>query len=303
LAASANISSDAAQRQLAEAWILTQKCEVSLQALEAGEITFGHAQAIAREVADLDALAAGAAQEALLPYARRLAVTLFAKKAREVLDAKDPERLHDRYQRAYATRNVSVDGARNGMATFTAYIDAGDAAVLRSGLANAAREAKQLGDDRTHRQLEADFFVELLMDSEVIVAHPEVDPAPDAAKGAGITTTSKTIRDLAPVTVELLVPAVTAAGGDAAPGKVPGVGMIDPAKARELIARAPSLRRILTHPITSAIVDFDRKTYRVPAELKRMILLRDEHCRAPNCPRPGKELDHTTGATTSPGPT
>ncbi|WP_344790584.1 HNH endonuclease [Gryllotalpicola daejeonensis] len=298
LAASSNVSTDVAQRTLAEAWTLTQKCEITLQAVEAGEIGFGHAQAIAREVADLDVLAAGAAQEALLPYAKRLSVGLFARKAREVLDAKDPERLADRYRRAYAARHVEVEGGRNGMATVTAHLDAADAAVIGTGLHNAALELQAAGDERSRRQIEADLFVELLMEGEVIVgasggtaadeAAPVTEPVPVAEPAK-----PRTVRDHAPISVELLVPAATAAGGDDAPGKIQGVGMIDPVKARQLIARAPSLRRILTGPISSAIIDFDRTTYRVPAELKRMILLRDEHCRAPNCPHPAKELDHT----------
>jgi hypothetical protein len=214
---------------------------------------------------------------------------LFAAKAREVLDVSDPERVHDRYRRAFARRNVSVEPARDGMATLTAYVDAGDAAVIRTGLANAAREAKQLGDARTGRQLEADFLVELAMEGEVVVH----EPGTDEVDADGVRARRVKLSDKAPITIEVLAPAATAAGGDEAPGKIPGVGMIDPVTARELIVRAPSLRRILTDPITSAILDFDRATYRVPAELKRMIRLRDEHCRAPNCPRPGGDLDHS----------
>lgn len=222
---------------------------------------------------------------------------LFTRKARQVLDGSDPVRLADRHVTAYAQRNISVDGARDGMATLSAYLDAADAAIIRNGLHNAAREARQLGDVRPKRQLEADLFVELLMDGQVIVGQPggaegagDADADASPASGSG-----QRLADKAPVTIELLVPAATAAGGDEAPGKIPGVGMIDPARARELIAKAPSLRRILTDPITGAITDFDRTTYRVPAELKRMILRRDEHCRAPNCGRPVAEIDHTIG--------
>ncbi|WP_162940072.1 HNH endonuclease [Gryllotalpicola protaetiae] len=276
LAAAAKVSPDSAGRQLSEAWTLTQSCQPTLAALSQGEIALGHARVIAREVAGLDGLAAGAAQDALLPYARRLSVGLFERKAREVVDVSDPVRVHDRHARAWASRHVSVDGARDGMATLTAYVDAGDAALIVTGLSNAAREARQAGDSRTRRQVEADFLVELALEGEVVI------------RGE-----AERLVDKAPVVVELMVPAATAAGDDEAPGKIPGIGMIDPVKARELIARAPSLKRILTDPITSAIIDFDRSTYRVPAELKRIIRLRDEHCRAPNCPRPQVDVDHT----------
>ncbi|MCL2516051.1 MAG: HNH endonuclease [Microbacteriaceae bacterium] len=324
VAAATNIGAEAARRQLAEAWVLTQKCQSSLRALLCGDISLGHARVIAREVAEMDVVAAGAAQSALLPYAQRLSVGLFARKAREVLDRNDPEKLVDRHRRAYADRNLSLDGARDGMATLTAYLDAADAAVIRSGLSNAAQSARRSGDARTRRQLEVDLFVDLLMEGEVTVGRIDGAAVGDATTataappdrlesgalvgaGLGVSTSNRLDRarvvDLAPVTVSLLVPAATAAGGDDAPGKIEGVGMIDPGKARELIARAPSLRRILTDPIQSAVVDFDRKTYRVPAELKRMILLRDGRCRAPNCGRPIAEIDHSRdfarGGTTS----
>jgi hypothetical protein len=293
LAASANVGTDAAQRQLAEAWTLTQKCQVTLEALAAGQITFGHAQAIAREIEGLDPIAAGQAQEVLLPYAQRLSVGLFTRKARQVLDVRDPECLADRHARAYARRSITVDGARDGMATLTAYLDAGDAAMIRTGLHNAARDARRAGDERTTRQLEADLFVEIVMGGQVTIGN---------ADDSGDVET-QTLADKAPVTVELLIPAATAAGNDAAPGKILGVGMIDPGAARRLLAKAPSLKRVLTDPVSSTIVDFDRKTYRVPAELKRMIRLRDEHCRAPNCSRPIADFDHTLeyarGGTTS----
>jgi hypothetical protein len=92
-----------------------------------------------------------------------------------------------------------------------------------------------------------------------------------------------------------LIPAATRAGRDEEGAVVPGFGVIDPVGARELVALAPSLRRILTDPISGAILDFDRTSYRVPAELKRVLRLRDGHCRAPGCGAPLThcELDHT----------
>lgn len=281
LAASANLGAESAARQLGEAWTLTQKCEVTLQALEDGDISFGHAQAIGREIADLDPLAAIHAQTTLLPHAQKLSVGLFTRKARRLLDRGDPDRLADRRQRAYADRHVRVEGARDGMAWLSAYLDAADAAVLAAGLHNAAEDARAAGDSRTRRQLEADLLVDVLGSGQITVGMGHGEPA--------------SVRDRAPVSVEVLIPAATMAGGDAAPGLIPGVGMIDPGAARALVARAPTLRRILTDPIASAIVDFDRKTYRVPAELKRVILRRDVHCRAPGCSRPIVEIDHTTG--------
>ncbi|MFC4243886.1 DUF222 domain-containing protein [Gryllotalpicola reticulitermitis] len=281
LAAAAKLGAESATRQLAEAWTLTEKCEPTLQVLEAGEISFGHAQTIAREVADLDAFAALDAQEILLPQAQKFSVGLFARKARQLLDRGDPDKLADRHRRAFADRHLKVEGARDGMAWLTAYLDAADAAVIASGLHNAAEDARAAGDARTRRQVEADLFVDVLAAGQITIGHV-----------AGAT---RSVRDRAPISVEVLIPAATLAGDDAAPALIPGIGMIDPRRARELVARAPSLRRILTDPLASTVLDFDRRTYRVPAELKRVIMRRDLHCRAPGCTRPIIEIDHTVG--------
>lgn len=170
------------------------------------------------------------------------------------------------------------------MAHLEAYLDAADAAVLKTGLENAAAEARSLGDSRTASQLEADLLVELLGEGRITV-------------GGGDTAVTATLISRAAVTVEVLIPAATLAGGDEACAEIAGVGAIDPARARELVARAPSLKRILTDPITSTVIDFDRKSYRIPAELKRIIQRRDGHCRAPGCSAPisRTEIDHSIG--------
>jgi hypothetical protein len=48
--------------------------------------------------------------------------------------------------------------------------------------------------------------------------------------------------------------------------------------------------RILTHPVTSAIVDVDRATYAVPADLRLALRLRDGTCRTPVC---GTSAEHS----------
>ncbi|HWS50853.1 MAG TPA: HNH endonuclease, partial [Microbacterium sp.] len=54
--------------------------------------------------------------------------------------------------------------------------------------------------------------------------------------------------------------------------------------------------RILTHPITGAILTVDR--YRPTADLKRHLHARDQRCRFPTCGMPARncDLDHTRDA-------
>ncbi|MEO8907040.1 MAG: HNH endonuclease signature motif containing protein, partial [Microbacteriaceae bacterium] len=75
------------------------------------------------------------------------------------------------------------------------------------------------------------------------------------------------------------------------PGVLNGYGPIDPDTARRLAGKAPSFFRILTHPVTSAILDVDRTSYRVPADLKRWILATHTYCVFPGCNRLATDCD------------
>jgi hypothetical protein len=284
LAASLHISLQAAEQRLGEAWALEHELRATLDALEAGEISRAMVHELITETAHLGG-ARGDAEAALLPWAKRLAPAPFRRKAKQVLESLEKQSLASRHERAMAKRRVTITPARDGMAHLDAYIDAVDAVQIRTGLENAAQEAREAGDHRTAAQIEADSVVELLLDGQITIG---------GGAGAHGSTTAA-VKQRAPVTVDVLIPAETLAGKNEQAGVIPGVGVIDPVRARELVALAPSLRRILTDPITGAILDFDRKTYRVPAELKRILKLRDGHCRAPACSvPPGRtELDHS----------
>jgi hypothetical protein len=299
LAATVTISIQAAEQRLAEAWTLTRVLHGTLAALEAGEISRAHAHELVVETEHLTA-GRSEAEAALLPWAKRLAIAPFRRKAKQILETLEKESLRKRHARALTQRRVDITAARDGMAHLDAYIDAADAALLKAGLANAAQDAREHGDPRTAAQLQADYVVELLLDGRICTgaepgAEPgSAEPVPDAqppARAAG----GRSVRQRAAVSVDVLIPAATLAGKSDEPAVVRGFGVIDPERARELVALAPSLRRILTDPVTGAVLDFDRKSYRVPAELKRVLRLRDGHCRAPGCSAPLErcELDHT----------
>ncbi|QIK83503.1 HNH endonuclease signature motif containing protein [Sanguibacter sp. HDW7] len=73
--------------------------------------------------------------------------------------------------------------------------------------------------------------------------------------------------------------------------QVVGGGMLDAATARELVAAAPSLRRLLTDRDTGVVLDVSRTTYAVPADLTAFLRLRDETCRFPGCRRRAERCD------------
>jgi hypothetical protein len=65
--------------------------------------------------------------------------------------------------------------------------------------------------------------------------------------------------------------------------------------AERIAAGAGSWSRVLTHPVTGTVLDHDRTTYAVPADLKRRLRTRDGTCRFPGCQRRAErcDLDHT----------
>lgn len=95
------------------------------------------------------------------------------------------------------------------------------------------------------------------------------------------------------VSVAVTVPVLTLLGGSE-PGILNGHGPIDADTARKLAAHAPSFIRLLTHPVSSAVLDLDRTVYRPPADLKRWVGIRDHQCGFPGCGRLTKncDLDH-----------
>jgi hypothetical protein len=203
--------------------------------------------------------------------ARTLSPGKFRTRARAIRERVHPEAISDRHRRARQDRGVWLSPELDGMATFTVYAAAADLHGIDSRVDGLARHLRdQEGETRTLAQLRADVAVDLLARAE-----SDTTPTPAAARPS----------------VAVTVPVLTLLGQGEEPAVLDGYGPIDPETARRLVAEAPSLVRILTHPVDGTVLNLDRTTYRVPKALRRWLGARDPVCTFPGCGRLAADCD------------
>lgn len=196
-----------------------------------------------------------------------LAPARFAARLRVVVERLATEALAVRHRRAAERRRVCVDPDRDGMSWLSLLVADEAAARVMARLDEAAADLGGAPDERrTPDQLRADAAVDLL---------------------TGGLAGSARVR----ATVMVTVPVLTLLGASDEPATLDGVTPIDADTARRLAADAPSFVRLLTHPVSGAVLDLDRTTYRVPADLKRAVLARTPGCVFPGCGSRGQQTD------------
>jgi hypothetical protein len=195
----------------------------------------------------------------------------FRRRARVLRERLHAMPLAERVAAAGETRDVWLDDDVDGMAHLTLRLDAVSVHRAFARIDAAARDLARLpGEQRTLAQLRAD-------------------------AGAGILLTDASGAPATRVSVAVTVPVMTLLGRSGEPATLDGYGPIDAETARRLTAEAPSLTRLLTHPVSSALLDIDRTTYRVPADLRRWLGVIDQTCRFTGCGRLARtsDIDHT----------
>jgi hypothetical protein len=268
--------------QAHEAEVLRARCPRVWAAFREGDVAAPNARAVAELVDTLPAEACAAFEESVLAAASMLAPARFRTMARTVRERLMPEEATERHERRVEERRVFVEADLDGMCWLTAYLPAETAHAAMTRIDNAARSLAVSPDEtRTLAQLRADIAGDLLAG---VLGGPS----------GGIS-------------VAVTVPVMTLLGRSDEPGSLDGYGPIDPETARRLAGHAPSFTRLLTHPVSGAVLDVDRTSYRVPADLKKWLAVRDGGCTFPGCGRNTRDcdLDHTTawenGGTTAAG--
>ncbi|WP_173923071.1 HNH endonuclease signature motif containing protein [Agromyces sp. Marseille-P2726] len=278
-----------ASRLVAEAERLTGPRVATREALSEGTLSLTQVRSVLElthglpvEVADaveqvaLDAAAAAVTRGVVSTNAE------VRRRMRRVRERLHPEPIVDRRARASDERRVCVDPAPDGMAWFSVFLEAERALAIDARLtALGARETS--GDSRTAAQRAADLAADLLLGGVL---------GDDGRTRAGLAAGTGAMRP----SINVTVPVLTLLGLDDEPADLDGYGPIDAETARRLAAHAPSMRRILVHPETGAVLSYGREHYRAPADLDGFVRYRDGRCRFPGCSRRADQadLDHTT---------
>jgi hypothetical protein len=331
LAAALRVSDRTVQRQVADAERLVGRFPATVAALEAGRISLGHARVIVEagdRIAEPELIAEYEAS--VLTYAEAESASRLRPVAKRRAQWFLNETIRERHAAAAATRSVQAFDLDDSMAELRV---TGPAVIIHgigdrlTGMAREVSEAEgqaiqgareaaklaqreasaaaRLGDrstaDRAREHADAarahlDQLVAARRSLNAIRADLVADLllAADLAAHVGVSDTGLgSIR----ATVQITVPVLTLIDSpvddpfDAI--TLAGHGPIDPDTARELARTAPGWDRILTHPISGAVLAVDR--YRPTKKMRRLLAVRDLHCRFPGCRQSTarSDVDHT----------
>ena len=291
------ISDRTMQRRMALADTLVQDFSGTFAALKETRIFRGHVSVILDAGAHLpDAQSRAAYEEAVLPLAEREAPSRVRPYARLVAERLHPRSLKERHAEAAACRGVWTRELPDGMSQLTAIIPTVAANGILDRLNQFADSATAAADESVADESAAGGG----FGPGAVVADTRTKDQRRADAFADIGLTGDPAAHAGPVGVQAIVPRVqlqismlSLMGLADTPAIVDGLAPVDAETARILAGAASGWDRVLTHPITGAVLAVDR--YTPTAELKRTLRVRDQHCRFPGCRQPVSrcDLDHT----------
>lgn len=296
--AALRVSDRTVQRRMLEAGLVVSRFPRVWQAQGAGLISAAHARVIVDAGMHLeDPGARSAYAEQMVDFAQTESPNRVGRMARRVADRFQPRSIDERHKDARRERGVWVKNRADGMAELSIFGPAAlvhgalnrVTAIVKAAFAESSSDSRtpSAHDSRTLGQARCDVALDLLLTG-----------AP-----AGHDTVDGMLAAITP-TVTVTVPVLSLIGASSVPAELDGCIPIDIRTARLLAGMASGWDRILTHPITGALLAVDH--YRPSVALKRHLRARDQRCRFPTCGYSARDgdLDHTRdhalgGATTA----
>lgn len=329
IGAATRTSDRTVQRRMGEASVLGRDFPLAMRALGEGRVERGHVSVILETGGAMtDASARADFERAAVALAERETPGRLRPLLRSLAARLDPTSIDVRHAEAATRRGVWVTDLDDGMAQLMATLPAAIAHAIRDRLtrfahavvdarepsvdvagsggssrcaaegresatdggesapdggasatdggASAADRGASATDKRTVEQLRADVLADILLTSD-----PSAVPRFDEPIRA---------------TVQVVVPALTLMGADDQPAELTGRAPIDADTARRLAGSVRGWDRLLTQPVTGAVLAVDR--YRPSEDQRRLLRARDERCRFPGCRMPVHrcDVDHTVDA-------
>jgi hypothetical protein len=216
-----------------------------LTATIAGDVTYRHATAMVsatHQIDDPDTFKE--VEDRVLARAARKTPGELSSRALRVIASVDPAGFDRRHRAVRRNSDVTLDPARDAMAYITAYLPLTDGVAIQTAIENDARAAKAAGDPGTLGELRVAALTRYVY----------------ASTGTTITATSHG----RPVEIHVTATPETLLGLADTPGEIPGVGPVPAALIREMAADA-KLRWLSIDGDTGRLLDYGRRTYRVPA--------------------------------------
>ncbi|ALX67347.1 HNH endonuclease signature motif containing protein [Microbacterium sp. XT11] len=315
------VSDRTVERRMGQASCLVDAFPAVWQAQGAGRISFAHARVIVEAGAHLeDASERAAYADAVIPLAEAESPNRLRALAKRIAETFRDRSVDERHRDARRSRRVWMTDGDDAMAGLHLHAPAvlvhamfdrlsQMAHSLRAENQRARRpgaetsEGMRDSDTRSADELRADLLSEL-----VLTGVPSAHETPDSLLSGirGRVEVSVPVLTLIEREHDALTPKTSAVhasqtrehrvGRRMPPAMLDGGVPIDTATARVLAGSVSGWDRVLTHPITAAVLAVDR--YRPPKSLRRHLRARDQRCRFPTCGLPARksDLDHTEAA-------
>ena len=287
-----------AQRLMFEAGLLSGTHRATLEALQDGSLSYGHAQVVLDQCESVPAAELPEFEATVLKAADGQTRSQFSAKARRLRETQYPQTIPLKHQSAFEKRRVTLDREEDGMSCLSAHLRAAEAQQIYTALSTAARGEQNDGDTRTRDQLRADILGQLLIGGLGSARTAAGNSAPRAA-GDRAEIADNADPDASTVLpwaeIMVLINAETLFGANDDPAELHGYGPISAEAARRLARNATRWTGLIQDPDTGEILGVGRRR-KVPAGLARWLRARDGTCRFPGCRVSAavSEIDHTT---------